>query len=89
MLPTLQPDQLIIFVRTKKNLKSGDIIIFKHDGLEKVKRVTEVARDTLSVAGDNPAESTDSRHFGDIPSSSVLGKLIWPLPHKTKTTPRP
>lgn len=36
------------------------------------------------VLGDNRAESDDSRHFGAIPQSSIIGKaflIIWPLGH--------
>jgi len=39
---------------------------------------------TVFVLGDNRAESDDSRSFGPIPQSSIIGKavfVIWPLGH--------
>jgi len=39
---------------------------------------------TVFVLGDNRAESDDSRSFGPIPQSSIIGKaefIIWPIGH--------
>ena len=39
---------------------------------------------TVFVLGDNRAESDDSRSFGPIPQSSIIGKavfVIWPIGH--------
>ena len=39
---------------------------------------------TVFVLGDNRAESDDSRSFGPIPESSIIGKavfIIWPIGH--------
>ncbi|MEA2025501.1 MAG: nickel-type superoxide dismutase maturation protease [Chloroflexota bacterium] len=47
-----------------------------------VKRVAEVVDGTLSVAGDSPGESTDSRAFGPVEASVVEGRpwfRYWPL----------
>ena len=43
---------------------------------------TTVEKDRLFVMGDNRSSSEDSRVFGTIPESSIVGKavvLIWPL----------
>ncbi len=41
-----------------------------------VKRVSAVDGDQVSVAGDQPERSTDSRHFGPLPASAVLGRPV-------------
>ena len=43
-----------------------------------VKRVRSVAPDGVTIQGDHadPAESTDSRQFGPIPGSAVVGRPV-------------
>lgn len=80
MYPTLEKGQIVLVWRTKK-LSVGDIIIFKHKVVEKVKRIEGIEGEFIYVVGDNPRYSTDSRHFGYVPRGSVIGKLLWPLNH--------
>lgn len=80
MLPTLKPGKLIIALRARySKYKEGDVVILRHEGIEKVKRVHEVKNDVVFVIGDNPSESKDSRAFGALPVSAVIGKVVWPL----------
>jgi len=39
-----------------------------------VKRVSSVAHGRVTVHGDHPGASTDSRQFGPIPDSAVVGR---------------
>jgi type IV secretory pathway protease TraF len=41
-----------------------------------VKRVGAVLEDGIVLRGDNPGASTDSRSFGPVPSSAVLGRVV-------------
>jgi nickel-type superoxide dismutase maturation protease len=77
MVPVLKPDRLVV-VSEKTRFEVGDIVMIRRDGLEKIKRITRLRGDTIYVEGDNPAASTDSRHFGWIAKSSVQGTIIWP-----------
>ena len=36
---------------------------------------TTLAADTYWVEGDDPANSTDSRHFGPVPGSAIRGRV--------------
>ncbi len=77
MYPTLQQGELVVAKRVKQ-LRSNDVIVFEHKGLEKIKRIREVEGNRLYVVGDNPLFSTDSRHYGMIFIEDVIGKVIWP-----------
>jgi type IV secretory pathway protease TraF len=49
-----------------------------------VKRIQAVDHQgNVFLRGDNPALSTDSRHFGSVPRNLVLARVrwrYWPLP---------
>lgn len=77
MQPALKSGQLIIGRRTTI-LKAGTIVVIRHQGLEKIKRVNRVRDGKVFVLGDNPAASTDSRQFGWIDKNSVQAAVIWP-----------
>ena len=65
-------------------IKSGNVIVFRQPvhGLL-VKRVQEVLDDgsAYEVRG-TQIDSTDSRNFGPVPISQVLGKVIWHIRQK-------
>jgi signal peptidase I len=65
-------------------IKSGNVIVFRQPvhGLM-VKRVQKVLDDgtAFEVRG-TQIDSTDSRNFGPVPLSKVLGKVIWHIRQK-------
>lgn len=77
MWPVLDPEQLVVAVR-KRTYGPEDVIILAHDGKEKIKRIRAVERGKYDVRGDNPSQSTDSRHFGLVRKEDIGGKVIWP-----------
>jgi signal peptidase I len=69
-------------------LKHGDVVVFTRNGQLLVKRVvalpyetapdgTRVPANHIYVVGDNLEVSEDSRAFGPIPLSSVIGKVLY------------
>lgn len=75
MAPTLKPGKIILVSKWLYTPKVNDIVMIRHQGLDKVKRIQTVSTHFIKVIGDNTEESTDSRHFGSIPLTTVVGKV--------------
>lgn len=53
--------------------------MFNHDHKEKIKRIKRIKDNCeIYVLGENSDASTDSRHFGTIPTAAIKAKIIWP-----------
>lgn len=79
MAPLLRPGVVVLATGGYRKLSVGDVVILYHDGLEKIKRISRIQDENIYVLGDNAAASTDSRQFGYLPVSCIVGKVIWPL----------
>lgn len=67
-----------------RGIQPGDIVLFQHPTHGKlIKRVErlEVGGTAVYVLGTN-SDSIDSRDFGAVPRSLVLGKVILHIPKK-------
>lgn len=86
MLPVLAPGDWVLAVKRPRSPKVGDVVAIDHPDRPRftlVKRVAAVDGDRLTVLGDRPEASVDSRLFGVIASDSVQARLILvyrPLP---------
>ena len=79
MVPVLAPGDHVLVWRTDR-ITVGDIVAFSDlDGGDTilVKRVVGVDRSAVRVEGDNVGASRDSRHFGPVPRSLVIGRVVW------------
>jgi nickel-type superoxide dismutase maturation protease len=77
MLPTLKPGQ-IVFVTPWVRLLPGKVVMARVRNREVIKRVKSVSPEGITLKGDNPDQSTDSRYFGPIDPRTILGVVIWP-----------
>lgn len=78
MMPVLPPGTLVWGRRWYRILQIGDIVVFDHEGKEKIKRISDIKEEEIYVLGDHEETSTDSRHFGWIPIVHVRAKIFWP-----------
>lgn len=78
MMPVLPPGTVVFGLRWFRKLKSGDVVIFLHEGKEKIKRISQLEDGRVYLLGDHQDASTDSRHFGWLDLDSVKAKVIWP-----------
>ncbi len=79
MLPTYKPGQQVLsfnwgYLFNKP--KVGDIVVLEQGGKKMIKRVKKIRSDEIFVLGDNEKMSTDSRTFGWIKKSQIIGKNI-------------
>lgn len=83
MVPALTPGTIVIGFKWARKYRPGQMIIFLHEGKEKVKRIDRVEENgELFVLGELLDASTDSRHFGKISPLAVVAKIIWPKPSR-------
>jgi nickel-type superoxide dismutase maturation protease len=81
MLPALQPGDRLLLLPAWR-LRSGDVIAARDPrdpGRLLVKRVSVIDRRAglVTVLGDNPDASTDSRVFGPLPRRSIVGRAVY------------
>lgn len=78
MVPVLPPGTVVYGRRWFGRLKEGQVIIFRREGRETIKRIDHFKAEGIFVTGDHEESSTDSRQYGVIPASSVEAVVIWP-----------
>jgi nickel-type superoxide dismutase maturation protease len=78
MQPTLEPgDRLVIGPAWR--LRPGQLVAVpdpRHTERLLVKRIHALSDGGADLRGDNPAGSTDSRHFGPVPVGVIRGR-VW------------
>lgn len=77
MSPVLKDGDAIL-IAPREKVSEGDIVLAAHPFQQSVKILKRLKNFTetgdLYLVGDNPAESTDSRTFGAVPSKNLIGK---------------
>jgi nickel-type superoxide dismutase maturation protease len=79
MRPALLPGDRLLVVR-RARIRHGDVVAVadpRQPARTMVKRVTAQRGTDVTVLGDNPAASTDSRTFGPVPASTIRGRAFY------------
>ena len=77
MRPFLEPGDRLLLIATRPRV--GDVVAVRDPrdaSRVLVKRVDAIGASGVTVVGDNPGASTDSRTFGPVPPASVEG-VAW------------
>lgn len=99
MVPTIKKGALIVGIRHVSDIEVGDVVIFRHEGQNLVKRVhankgktlmhdgkwITVPDDCFYMRGDNSDNSYDSRYWDDpfVKKEDIIAKVIIPSCKKT------
>lgn len=83
MYPTLRHGEWVMVDRwtlRHRPPQPGELVLLRLPGRRAttaVKRVASVSPDgeSLEVLGDNPVDSRDSREFGEVPRSALIGRI--------------
>ncbi len=94
MEPTLQKESFILGSRLFGDLKTGDIVVFEHEGTVMVKRIAACLGEEITVdgiryyvpdgyyfmLGDNEDNSYDSRYweYPYVSEEKIIAKMIIP-----------
>lgn len=78
MVPVLPPGTLIVAWVWFMRLRPGQVVVFWHNGMEKVKRIHHITGEDIYVIGDHVDASTDSRHFGPVKREDILAIVVYP-----------
>ena len=82
MHPTLVSGETVL-VRPTSHVRPNDIVLCRHPykvGVQLIKRVEISDTKGVFLLGDAPAESTDSRSFGVVPWSHLVGVVTSKMP---------
>lgn len=77
MRPTLVPGDRVVVLGCRR-ARPGAVVVVDGSGVGRptmIKRVSGVGPAGISVLGDNPAASTDSRYFDAVPR--ISGRVVY------------
>lgn len=80
MAPTLRPGDRLVVRRWPRRAVAGAMVVVADPREPRrlvVKRVEDVRAGVLTLLGDNPAASTDSRSWGAVPVAAVRGRVVY------------
>jgi len=76
MAPTMTSGAIVVGIRPRA-IRTGDVVVVRHNGMEKIKRVHKMSSSRVFLVGDNRAHSTDSRDFGWVDIGTVIARIVW------------
>jgi phage repressor protein C with HTH and peptisase S24 domain len=68
-------DKVVLF--NWGRISKGDVVIFRKENIDMMKRVVDKSSAGFEMRGDNAAESTDSGEFGPVEKTKVVGRVLF------------
>jgi nickel-type superoxide dismutase maturation protease len=78
MVPTFAPGDHVLVLRSR-DVRVGDVVALEDPQATQrvlVKRVVGIDRSSVRVEGDNAGASRDSRDFGPVPRTAIVGRVV-------------
>ena len=77
MRPALAHGDRLLVLRLP--VRVGHVVALRHPRQDQVivKRVAAIDGDAVTVLGDNADHSTDSRSFGPVPRTTIIGRAVY------------
>lgn len=79
MEPTFREGDWLIVRALRRRPRAGELVVAtdpREPARILIKRVGAVSGDQVTVLGDRREASTDSRHFGALPVSAIIGRPV-------------
>jgi phage repressor protein C with HTH and peptisase S24 domain len=80
MQPTYQPGDTLFGWRGPFRPRPGQVVVARRSGQPIIKRVSLARPGGIDLRGDNPTQSTDSRHYGSVPHHDIEAVILAKLP---------
>lgn len=80
MEPALREGDWLLVLPPRRQPRVGEVVVLRDPRDAKhllLKRVAAVGDDEVTVMGDRRDHSTDSRYFGDVPLTDVVGRAAF------------
>lgn len=74
MMPALMPGDVVVGM--KRRARVGDVVVAHVGNRDVIKRVSRQEGDVYYLLGDNSHESSDSRHYGNVSGSAIIGTIM-------------
>jgi hypothetical protein len=78
MAPTLADGDIVVL--WKRPLRAGTVVMAVQAEREVIKRIEKLDDENAYLVGDNRPYSVDSRHYGKVKRSAILGTVMITLP---------
>ncbi len=78
MEPSAKEGDFVFVWKLLYRPRRGDLVVVKDDGQAGflLKKIKEIRDGALWLEGDNTQDSRDSRHFGWVPSTALVGRAF-------------
>ena len=79
MEPTVREGDWLLVRRSRRRPRAGELVVAadpREPARLLVKRVSSVDGDEVAVLGDQADRSTDSRHFGTLSATAIIGRPL-------------